>query len=250
MIKTLKEIGLTESETKVYVALLKLGESPKGPILKETKTAPSKIYHVLEKLIDKGLVSYFVKNKVKHFRAAPPERVGDYLEKKKKELESQEKDFLEVLPQLKKIKDSEKSQVTSEIYYGWKGLETVHNDICETLKKGQTDYVFGASRGENPEKTKDFFLRHCLKKKKRGIKIQVIFNEASREYAESMNREGKIGLIKRFIEIVTPVEVNIYGDKTAIIRLKKDPIVFLIHDEETSDSFKKYFDAMWNIAEN
>ena len=63
-----------------------------------------------------------------------------------------------------------------------------------------------------------------------------------------MDKKGNIGLIKRYMPIVTPVEVNIYGNKTAIIRLKKEPVVFLIDDKETAESFKKYFDAMWKLA--
>ena len=51
----LEQIGFTKSEIKIYLALLKLGSSTTGPIITESKTANSKIYEVLEKLIEKGL---------------------------------------------------------------------------------------------------------------------------------------------------------------------------------------------------
>ena len=70
----LEEIGLTKSEIKVYLALLKLGSSTKKSIVKESGITHSKLYEITDKLINKGLVSYVRKNKVLHFSAAPPEQ--------------------------------------------------------------------------------------------------------------------------------------------------------------------------------
>ena len=50
----LRKIGLTESEIKVYLALIKLGVSSKGSLIKESKIAPSKIYEITDKLVVKG----------------------------------------------------------------------------------------------------------------------------------------------------------------------------------------------------
>jgi len=71
-LELLKEIGLTESETKVYLALLELGSTTKGPIVDKSQVASSKIYELLEKLIQKGLASFVVKSGTKYFEAAPP----------------------------------------------------------------------------------------------------------------------------------------------------------------------------------
>jgi sugar-specific transcriptional regulator TrmB len=65
----LTKLGLTEGEAKVYLALLKLGSSTVGPIVKKSKVAYSNIYEVLERLISKGLVSFIKKEKTKYFQA-------------------------------------------------------------------------------------------------------------------------------------------------------------------------------------
>ena len=46
----LEEIGLTEGENKVYLALLKLGSSTIGRIIKEAQVSNSKIYDILDRL--------------------------------------------------------------------------------------------------------------------------------------------------------------------------------------------------------
>jgi sugar-specific transcriptional regulator TrmB len=47
--KMLEEIGLTEGESKVYLALLKLGATKTGPLIKEADVSSSKVYKILER---------------------------------------------------------------------------------------------------------------------------------------------------------------------------------------------------------
>ena len=72
-IQLLRKVGLTDGESKVYLALLELGSSTTGPIVKEADIAKSIVYQILDRLIQKGLVSYIVKEKTKYF---PKSRVG------------------------------------------------------------------------------------------------------------------------------------------------------------------------------
>ena len=123
----LKKIGLTDSESKVYLALLKIGKlTSKGEILKESKIAASKIYIVLDKLMDKGLASTIIKNNVKHFSAAPPSRLKDYLDQKKQDIIENEKTADELLPKLELYYKSFREKTTAEVFFGWKGLETAY----------------------------------------------------------------------------------------------------------------------------
>ena len=82
---TLQELGLTEGEAKVYEALLTLGNSTVGPIVKESGVAYSNAYEILERLMEKGLVSYNLKEKTKFFQAAEPTRLREYLEKQEEQ---------------------------------------------------------------------------------------------------------------------------------------------------------------------
>ena len=61
----LKEIGLTPGEIKVYTALLENDLSRTGKISKLSGVHTSKVYPILDRLIEKGLVSYIIENNVK-----------------------------------------------------------------------------------------------------------------------------------------------------------------------------------------
>src|SRR3989344_3715137 len=238
---SLRKIGLTGSEIKVYLALINLGLSSKSDIIKRSKVTPSKIYYVIDKLIDKGLVSMIIKNNVKHYAAAPVSRIKDYFEDKKIQLEQEEKIVNQLLPRLNDLQKRNKEKTTAEIFFGWKGMETVYSSFLDMLKKNDFVYILGASSGANVKKTKRFFVKYSIKAKLRGIKVKIIFNENSREYVKELENEEKIRFNKKFLFKTTPVEILIANNLTAIVALKEDPIVILIHDKETASSFITYF---------
>jgi len=70
--EALQELGLNRRESICYTALLELGSSKTGAIVKKTGIPSSKIYEILDKLINRGLVSYIKIGKIKHYQASDP----------------------------------------------------------------------------------------------------------------------------------------------------------------------------------
>lgn len=244
-IAILEEIGLTKSEIKVYLSLLKLGSSTKKSIVKEAKITPSKLYEITDKLIDKGLVSYVKKNKVMHFSAAPPEQILDLLKRKKEKINKQELEFSKIIPSLKSLEKREEPEI--EVFRGWKGMWTAYNMMLNTLKPKETDYVIGATSGEDIEAATRFFTKvHNLRRDK-GIKLKIIHDIASKKWALSILKQPKYEEA-RFVEHSSPSEVNIWGDNVMIIMLTKEPMLTLIKSKVVADSFRNYFDTLWKVA--
>ncbi len=242
--RILKEIGLTDSEIKVYLALLELGSSKKGPIVKKSKITSSKVYEVVDKLIEKGLASYVIKDKVKYFNAAPPSRIKDYLKQKKAKLKEQEAEFEKILPSLNLKQKLVSKKTDAEVYRGWKGMQTVYNDLLETLKKGEQYFIFGASKGMDEKKVKSFYRRFNQKAVKKKLKANIIFNENARNNIPNVEKTGKA----RYLDHTTPSEILIYKNKTAIVLLEKEPLIILIRGKSIAKSFKAYFDIMWMMG--
>ena len=94
--RILEEIGLTHNEIIVYKTLLQLGQTTAGPLTKKSGIHRSRVYESLNKLINKGLVSYSIKANIKYFSAQNPETIIDFLEEKKKAVK-------EILPELKSL---------------------------------------------------------------------------------------------------------------------------------------------------
>ena len=107
----LKGIGFTNWEYGSYTALLRLGSTTTGPLVKESGIPQSKIYSVLESLAEKGFASHIVKGKVKYFQAAKPDRVMALF----KDLER------EVDEKLTAIMEDDAERPSVQLYEGGKG---------------------------------------------------------------------------------------------------------------------------------
>src|SRR3989344_8398974 len=94
----LRKLGLTNGEARAYSALLELGSSTVGPIVSKSGIAYSKIYEVLDRLIEKGLASFVIKQKTKHFQPLEPRRLQEYLDKKEEEIKESRTLLNEILP--------------------------------------------------------------------------------------------------------------------------------------------------------
>src|SRR3989344_588720 len=141
-IQAMKEAGLTEGESKVYLSLIELGPSTTGPIIEKSKVAKSIIYQLLEKLIQKGLVSYITKEKTKYFQASDPQKIIDYIEENEKKLQENKKKIEDILPSLLTKQNSSNKQI-AVIYEGFKGMITVHEHTYDKLSKGEEFFYLG-----------------------------------------------------------------------------------------------------------
>lgn len=104
------KIGLTEGEAKVYAALLELGPSTVGPLTKRSRVAYSNIYEVLQRLIEKGVVTVIIKNGVKNFQAVSPDSLFKFLDKKQQTLDLQRKSLEITLPKIQALQETHPKQ--------------------------------------------------------------------------------------------------------------------------------------------
>lgn len=239
----LEKIGLTTGEAKVYLALLELGTTTTGPIVKKSGVSASKVYEILNKLTEKGLVSHIIQAKTKYFRPADPERIVDYLDEKEKEIVSKKEEMKKLIPQLKAgLAGKEKRE--AEVIEGRKGIENIFWSIISELKRGEEYYVMGASYGESQEYLREFFQEYHKERARRGIKVKLLFNYDVKDIIPAIRRLGDARFMPQ--QIKSPMQIMIWNDKTTIILWQEKPIAFTIENKAVSDSFKVYFDSLWN----
>jgi len=235
----LEEIGLNRNEAAVYTALLGLGETKTGAIVKKTGMHRVLIYDALDALIEKGLASFVIKENRKYFQATDPDKLLDFLKEKQEIAES-------LLPELSTIKENSKVQQQVVIYYGIKGLKTVLNNMLKELPSSGTYYCFATGFIEDGlgSKYNDCFQKH---KKKKNIKPSIIYYNKTilrRNFIKKIFGDIRVNLIAYF-----PTDTYIYNDKTLIvIDNANPPFAILITNKETAESYKKLFDDFWKSA--
>ncbi|NIO23280.1 MAG: hypothetical protein GTN38_04615 [Candidatus Aenigmarchaeota archaeon] len=232
--EVLEEIGLTENEAKIYLTLLETGSTTAGVIVKKTKLHRSTTYEIIRRLIETGMINYVIKAGKRQFEATDPEKFLDVMRER-------EDKFKRILPELKKKKDIAKIKQEAYVYDGVKGVKTIFEDVLKTLGKGDEYLIFGA--GE-PVPMHDYLRIFELRRSRKKIPMKIVFSEG----AKLIDYYRKVPYTKVKVlpeENMTPSEVEIYGDKTAIILWGEKPMAFVIENKEVADSFRKYFNLMW-----
>jgi len=232
MIEKLKEAGLTENESKIYLALLEIGPANAGLISRKSGLHRRVVYDSLDMLIQKGLVGYIKRNNTRHFQAVNPERVRELLEEKEKILD-------EIMPKMMELYSKSKEKEETNFYVGINGLKTIFEDQINT---GKEILILGASNLAY-EILEFYFHWFDKRRKERKIKTRIIAHE---KIKSNLPLSEIRYLPKKYH---SPLAVNVYGKKTALILWDREkPLAILINNERISSGYKNYLEILWKIA--
>ena len=240
----LEKIGFTKNESKVYLTLLKIGLNKTGEILKKSNLNSGKIYEILESLKNKGLISETIKNGVKHFAAAPPSQLLQYLELKKNQLKNEELTIKEIIPKLEKIREETLPKKIITTYTGFKGIITASEEALAQISEDEEILSLGIS--DINTRFQKYWLNWEKKRLKKKIKSRYILSQKGsifNDLKKVKNVEVKVLLAN------TPVGIDIYGKSILILLHYQEPIsCTIIYDEHTIKTFKSYFEILWKQA--
>jgi len=245
-IKTaLENTGLSERESRVYLALLDIGPTTTSRLIRSTGIASSKIYDVLEKLEHKGVVTHIIQRGKKQFQAVNPEKLFDLIKEKEDMIK-------EILPQLRGLYEKTREEVQAEIYKGKEGIKAIFEDI---LKEGKEWYALGASG--KAAYTLPYFMPHFYKRmEQKKIRLNILFADIdiTREQAKELKKYKNV-LIRFLPKIIKNLMVIfIYASKIVIIPITPTveamPTAILIKSKESADGYVNYFKWLWQMAKS
>ncbi len=235
------EIGFNKNEAKVYISLARFGKADANQLIKTTKFHKNIVYDNLDKLIDKGLVTFIIEDGKRSYSIAPPNMLVEFFEEKQEELQKKKEKAKKISEKIKKIPKSLVHKQQATIYKGVKGIRSFYNELIEIKK----EYVmFGAPQASIDIMGDSFWQNFETKRSAKKIKARLLFNESIRGYGESILRP--FTELRYFSEDFEPMtETNIQGDRVAIIVWSEEPILFLIQDKHVAESYKSYFEDLW-----
>jgi len=137
-VESLRDLGLTEYEAKVYTALVKLRSGTASDIHLVSGIPRSAVYGALNRLEERGIVE-IQSSKPMRYRAVPPETA---LEKLKDYFVCESEN---ALISLKEIYQTQKIEAREEAVWTISGVKNVIDKIIEMIRGAQTDIIFAAS---------------------------------------------------------------------------------------------------------
>lgn len=235
--EVLKRIGLTDSEIDVYIDIVKHPESRASDIALRVKISRTYVYDAIQNLIDKGLITYVIKNGRKYFKAFELGKLLEYIDEKTAQLQRHKDDINKLIQELKVYQIPTKEKPVVEVFDGEEGLKTILNDI---VKQGKDVVAWGAT-DRIKDYLPDWFLEKYVKEKaKKGMKTRQLHVEGEKTL------EGHGYILKTMSkEFSNPVTFAAYGDRIIIFFWSEVPVTIRVKNKEISDSFKKHFEFLW-----
>ena len=240
----LQKTGLSLNESKVYEALLSLGETNTNKISVKSGVHRRNVYDSLNKLIAKGLASEtFIKGE-RFFKAIDPERLKDIIKEKEEALDS-------FLPEMKKLYKALEPE--AEAYF-FKGVEGFKSYLQLILQEKKTVHFIGAKAFWLDPRLQHY-LRHFDKQRKASkIKFMHLFDhEIKTQKPEILKLVGKPYkfLPKKYS---SPTAVDVFGDYVVTFvgakpgELYEEPLMFILKSKLLAEGYRKIFQFMWDFC--
>jgi sugar-specific transcriptional regulator TrmB len=240
----LRKLGLSQSEAALYLALLRRGASEVQKLVEETGFYKSNTYDALERLCEKGIISKVMEGRKRLYQLQKPQSLIEFIQKKKSELEQQEK----IAQQLAKQVDLSKKHMimpeTAAVFRGLSGVKQIYSEIINE----KLDYLaFGGPKESDDIIGRYYWQNLHAKQKEYGIKAKMIFHKSLREWAELIPK--KIIDLRFFDEELEPLtETTIYGTKVAFVVWTEKPTVTIINNEHVANSYRQIFSLLWKSS--
>jgi len=250
-IQTLTELGLTNSQAKVYLTLTSLGKATGKIIWKKSEIARQHLYEILDDLQNKGLVEKILASPTE-FRAVPLQYgLSILLEHKVSECQKTEKKVAELLStfSVRQEKTPQKETEFVILQNRPSSTELTNQEIalesidCLTNIKRYNQIFVHAFELINRDLT-------------RGVKTRLITEKPANEKSflkmiqpllKTKNYET------RYITSIPKASVAIFDKKRMVVDLEpisepaKTPR-FITNHPAFIEVFEKYFEELWNQA--
>ena len=243
---TLSELGLNETESKIYTTLLRHGQNPAAKISQLSKVSRTNTYNVLEMLIDKGLVIAESESSKTFYRANHPDSLFRYLDSREDELRSTRNRLSGVIDSL--ISDYQLAQDNPGVFSfeGYDGITRANQEIYDDRE----DMYFIQDRAQ--------FYKYCGEHSPSWVSQRLRYSNWAKiitpanDECLNLNTPDKSEL--RSIRYADPallpfqIDLKMNSKKVMITTFRsRSPVAIVISDPQIAGSFLMIFELLWSL---
>lgn len=240
LLTSLKNLGLSEKEAAVYLALLQGGQATAYQLAKRSGLKKPTTYVILDELIERGAARKIMKGRGAIYGATDP--VELFVDARTR-FEQAERS----LPQLRALAQSDKKVIAASYFEGMAGIQELYKHLLQK-NAGKTCLGFFAHEKDTPKALRDYWPVLNAEMIKQKIKLRGITTEdaTTKEYLEYKK------IPKEFLELkgLSPeiyssnVSIEIYGDYTQIVSHQYMQGL-LIQNPDIASVLRQIFELVW-----
>jgi len=234
----LKNLGLDEHESNIYLALLRLGGSRASVVAKSVGLKRTTVYPILKTLASRSFVKVYFRKNTRFYYAQKPARVAAIFEKKLESFES-------IIPNLETIEKRQASLFGLRFIETMDELKEFYTGVLVECKN--KDYLIIGSapawEGLDPK----FFVKYRKDRAKNKIKTKLILSSESKDVnpeEKELLREYKYLPAKHKFKST----VDIFDDKILIVSPELSSLAVVIAVPAMVDVFKSVFYMLWDTV--
>jgi len=234
--KNLVQLGLTEKEAKVYLALLELGQESVQHIAQKSEINRATTYFILDSLMKQGLASKVEKDKTTFFSPEPPQQLINILKKQEAEIKQKVENFKTMLPELHGVYNLAENKPVVRFFEGKEGLKTIQEDFLKTNDK----QIESISSLDDVERVFSNSEKEEYGRKRREKKILAKCIYVSK--GEAIN-DDDYSVRFRVPEEKFPLtaDITLYDNKVAIASLRGNLSGVIIENAEIAKTLRSVF---------
>ncbi len=242
----LQELGLSKGQINIYSAVLELGTTTLQHIQEKTGIERRNIYDILNKLIEKGFISYTLEKGKRTYQCTHPNKLQEEIIQKEEQLTK----LKQKLPEITSIFQSQKPNIRAEVFRGDEGIKSLLN---EALTYPKSYWIGGTSFGEYKQVSNGLIIwfKHWMNRRidlKHEMYDLVDYGTSLEGFEPTKKKENA----KRFYyyaqlpkNLKSPMVILIFGNKVAQILWSMQPFAFVLESKAIKESYMKYFEFFW-----
>lgn len=260
--QVLQDFGLSDNESQVYQAALRVGETSPFALAKQTGIPRTTVYTVLTDLALKGLVelerSSGLQKQQTKVRAKNPSVLRDLLWQQRDQLVKQEVDIVSILPFLKQDYLKDVANADFQFYPGREGVMKVHFDLDGV---DEDAYVFDyltpmdviGSKEMNRGVDRDIDFRSQSKCSEYNLISLTPWSKHVLSYQVERNPDYLSHVEHRTLPFELQdlsIWLQVKGDRTRIVSVKDDEVWgLIIRSHNLAQSLTSIHQSLWRLAQ-
>lgn len=246
----LESLGLSKKEITVYLTALSLGKALVSTIAKKCGMKRTSAYATIEKLVQKGFLASFSKNKINYYSAIDPEILVDKCKQKVKSAQENLYKMEKILPVLASL-NINVDKINVEFFNGFDGIKSMLNDVVLSQKAVNGILAIHKTSPRVLTYLENEYTPQRKEKMQGKSRIIVLDNSASLNF---MQKNYKISQFEQihFKEKLLPIDISIqiYGDKVGFYAFENEKNLYgiLIQSETIVKTMNAMFLMIWEYA--
>ena len=239
-------LGLSDKESKVYLASLELGAAAVQKIAQKAGVKRATTYVAIESLVDRGLMSSVVKGKKTYYTSESPKRLLGIIDAERNAVEKKQDIIKDLLPDLLAIVSSSAEKPKLSFYEGLEGLRIIQEDVLVSVGN-KLENVVSLDDAEKVVTDSQDILSFRETLHRRGVDVRILYS--SKKKPLSIPREfQKRWKIKKIDQDKYPIhgEITLYGDKVAAFSYRGKIVGTIIESKEIAQTIRVLFEIAWH----